>query len=131
METKSSKLAAVALIYGEEGKILGVSRKDDKTLFGLPGGKVDQGESMEEAMRREVFEETGLIINDCSPLFIREDGEYVAAVYLIHSYSGEIETKEAGVVEWIDFDRLKSGAFSEYNSALEAHIEKLSLFFKN
>ena len=64
METKSSKLAAVALIYGEEGKILGVSRKEDTTKFGLPGGKIDWGEKIYDGMVREVKEETGIDISD-------------------------------------------------------------------
>lgn len=52
METKKSKLAATALIYQQQegakimdSKLLGVSRKDNHKLFGLPGGKVDEGET--------------------------------------------------------------------------------------
>lgn len=128
IETKQAKLAAVALIFNEDkSKLLGVSRKDNSKLFGLPGGKVDVGESMYEGVIREVREETGINLNSATPIFIREDGEFVAAVYLATDYDGEVSTKEAGVVAWITFEDLKQGAFSEYNTKLEQHLKFLNI----
>ena len=114
IETKQAKLAAVALIFNEDRTmLLGVSRKDNHALFGLPGGKVDVGESMHEGVIREVKEETGIDVKSAAPVFLREDGEFVAAVYLVTDYEGEVSTKESGLVEWITFEKLKQGAFSE------------------
>lgn len=128
IETKKAKLAAVALIFNEDKtKLLGVSRKDNSKLFGLPGGKVDEGESMTEGVIREVKEETGLNVKSASPIFLREDGEFVAAVYLVTDYNGEVSTKESGVVAWITFEDLKQGAFSEYNTKLEQHLKFLNI----
>jgi 8-oxo-dGTP diphosphatase len=128
IETKQAKLAAVALIFNDDkSKLLGVSRKDNSKLFGLPGGKVDVGESMYEGVIREVREETGINLNSAAPIFIREDGEFVAAVYLATDYDGEVSTKEAGVVAWITFEDLKQGAFSEYNTKLEQHLKFLNI----
>ncbi|HEY0196692.1 MAG TPA: NUDIX domain-containing protein [Methanobacterium sp.] len=60
-------LAVRALITDEDGKILILKRSvDSKTNPGkweLPGGKVDQGEPFDEALIREVYEETGLKIS--------------------------------------------------------------------
>lgn len=55
--------AVVFYIEDIEGDILMVSRKNSRD-FGLPGGKVDPGEDLFEACIREVFEETGLDINN-------------------------------------------------------------------
>ncbi len=58
-------VAAVgALVANPEGQILLVRRARDpgKGKWGLPGGFVDRDESIEEAMAREVLEETGLQI---------------------------------------------------------------------
>ena len=82
---------------------------------------------MKEGVIREVREETGLDIKNTIPIFLREDGEFVAAVYLVTDYEGEISTKETGVVKWITFEDLKKGAFSEYNTKLEQHLKFLNI----
>src|SRR5215510_4067802 len=47
-----------AVIFGADGVLL--QRRDDNRLWGLPGGGVEPGESVREAVVREVREETGL-----------------------------------------------------------------------
>jgi 8-oxo-dGTP diphosphatase len=126
--TRKAKLAATALIYKNvilDGKVLGVSRKTDPNDFGLPGGKVDEGETLYDAMVREVKEETGLTVLKAKPLFFREDTDFVAVVYLVEQYYGEISTEEAGAVKWIDFEVLKQGSFGDYNTMLEQQIQFL------
>ena len=126
--TRKAKLAATALIYKDvilDGKVLGVSRKTDPNDFGLPGGKVDEGETLYDAMVREVKEETGLTVLKAKPLFFREDTDFVAVVYLVEQYYGEISTDEAGAVKWIDFEVLKQGSFGDYNTMLEQQIQFL------
>ena len=124
--TRKAKLAATALIYKDvilDGKVLGVSRKTDPNDFGLPGGKVDEGETLYDAMVREVKEETGLTVLKAKPLFFREDTDFVAVVYLVEEYYGEIQTEESGAVKWIDFETLKQGSFGDYNTMLEQQIQ--------
>lgn len=126
------KLAATALIYKGgifESELLGVSRKDNHELFGLPGGKVDPGEDTYTAMKREVFEETGLIVDRAIPLFFREEERFLAVVYLVTEWHGDVSTSEAGIVDWIDFEVLKRGSFAEYNAKLEDHITSLGLVY--
>lgn len=128
METRTAKLATTALIFNaDKTKLLGVSRKNDFTKFGLPGGKVDLGETLEEALKREVLEETGLVIEEYIPIFFRDDKDYLAVVYLVTKWSGEISTSEVGIVDWITFDELKVGAFPEYNTELEKHLKTLNI----
>jgi len=132
METRKAKLAATALIYQQQdgdkimdSKLLGVSRKDNHKLFGLPGGKVDEGETTYDAMVREVKEETGIDVLSAQPIYFREDGEFLAVVFLVTKWSGEVTTTEAGIVDWITFEELKQGSFPEYNSKLEEQLNFL------
>jgi mutator protein MutT len=50
---------AAAFILNEQGELL-LHKRTDKHAWGLPGGALELGESAEEAVIREVLEETGL-----------------------------------------------------------------------
>jgi ADP-ribose pyrophosphatase YjhB (NUDIX family) len=51
-----------AIIRNEAGDILFI-RKPGETLWGLPAGAIEPGEKPSRALRREVYEETGLMVN--------------------------------------------------------------------
>lgn len=109
--------------HPDTGLILAVSRKDDHTKFGLPGGKIDPGETPSQAITREVFEETGLIFSNVCPVFQRiceggKDGVAYQATTFIGEVSGEISTSESGVVMWVTEAILLEGPFGRYNAAL-------------
>jgi phosphoglycolate phosphatase len=53
-----------ALVERSDGRILLVRTHKWRGRLGLPGGKVERGESLEDALRREMLEETGLGIHD-------------------------------------------------------------------
>lgn len=65
-EHKSGNMAVGAFIQDESGKFLLIQRPDDcsycPTCWEVPGGKMDPGETPEQAVVREVLEETGLSI---------------------------------------------------------------------
>ena len=120
-------------VYGviiKDGKIL-LSKQWDG--YDIPGGGVDLGETTEEAVRREVKEETGLDVKVgqivfCGDSFFKlpfYDDQYVQSLllyYLCEVTGGEISTdgfdeheKEyAGQAEWIDLNDLSGRKF--YNS---------------
>lgn len=110
------KEAVVALIY-RGNKILGVSRKNNPKDFGLIGGKVDEGETREEALLREVKEETGLTVTKYECVFEREDNGFRSHTYLCE-VEGEIVTGETGVVKEITWQDLFNGSFGKYNRQL-------------
>lgn len=114
---------SVCLFYRDSKKgILGVTRRDNRNDWGLPGGKVDPGESLEEAIVREVFEETGFELN---PMYLEKVfeslcGKYIATTF---AYTGKLSNpqkvdEKEGVVGWITWKELFNGSFSDYNKLL-------------
>ncbi|MDD4688351.1 MAG: 8-oxo-dGTP diphosphatase [Eubacteriales bacterium] len=75
------------------------------------GGKLKQGETPDEAAIREVYEETGLILNDYqyrgAITFISDiyDDE-VMHLYYSNVFKGDIHECDEGHLEWIDKDRI-------------------------
>jgi len=60
--TAQLKLGTSAIILGEAGDKILLTRRTDNGRWCLPGGAMDPGESMEECCIREVWEETGLAV---------------------------------------------------------------------
>ena len=58
---------ACALVLDRHNRLL-LQRRSDNQLWGLPGGSMEPGESIEDTARREVFEETGLVLGDMTLL---------------------------------------------------------------
>lgn len=105
------------VIINEQGLVLGVSRKNDHTNFGLPGGKMedeDQNSPIATAFR-ETREETGLNAMGLDLIFATHMGGKMGYTYLAKSYHGEISTDEPHAVEWVPFQRLINGGFGKYN----------------
>lgn len=79
----------------------------------FPGGHVEKGESFIDSAKREVFEETGLKVDNLKLCGIidwchRKSGErYMVMLYKTDTYSGELigETEE-GKVFWADIDEI-------------------------
>lgn len=95
----NSSAAVVAVIENAEGEILVATRAKDpaKDTLDLPGGFIDMHETAEEAVCREVHEETGLLITSA---------EYLFSIPNIYVYSGfEVHTVDM-------FFRCKANDFS-------------------
>ncbi len=118
MDAQSTQQAACCLIMADDGKVLAVSRKNNPSDFGLPGGKVDDGEDPETAAARELQEETGLTAVKLAKVFVRRDPDGFTTTTFACEARGKITTPEAGVVRWVAPEVLFQGSFGEYNKAL-------------
>ncbi len=61
-----------ALIERPDGKILLVRTHKWQNKLGVPGGKIEYGETQEAALAREILEETGLVIYDVRFVVVQE-----------------------------------------------------------
>ena len=119
----------MCMIYDDAGNILVQDRKK-KDWPGLcfPGGHVEPGESFVKSVIREVWEETGLTIENpqiCgTKQFQTRNGErYVLLFYKTNRFHGELKSSEEGEVFWIPRNQLTNyqlaNAFAEMVQVME------------
>ena len=108
METAESAIFTnICLITDEAGNILVQDHKNPNWPgIAFPGGHVEKEESFVDAVIREVWEETGLTIENpilCgTKQFPTGKGErYVVFFYRTNCFSGELKSSEEGEVFWI------------------------------
>lgn len=116
-----------ALMLRASGEICAISRKDNILDLGLPGGKVDPGETEDQALRRELREELGIEVNKYHRLFAAVDsGGYWFITFLVYDFSGEPydHEKKGAVVRWVAPLRLLqlSCSFRDYNRDLFTYL---------
>jgi len=131
------KEAGVMLII-KDGLILSISRRHDKTIFGLPGGKRDDSDlSVKDTAIRETREETGVLVKDCILIYKRvEPGDgpngidFNAFCYYATSWEGNPHNSEEGEVKWLTAEEVCStkAAFGAYNKTT---IEIFKSMFPN
>jgi 8-oxo-dGTP diphosphatase len=111
---------AVGAIVFREDKVLLVKRSNlpGKGLWAIPGGRVELGETMKQAARREVKEETGVVISPKDPVFVfdvidRDDQGRIRFHYIIVDLLADylsgvpIPGTDASEARWISSQELK------------------------
>ncbi len=120
-EEIENRQASVIFIQNEDGLVLTVSRKTNSSKIGLPGGKIDPGESPEQAAIRELKEECGLDASNLRHVFTYQDVGCFKTHTFIGDVKGTIQTTEKGVIRWVEPKALlnpEHSPYSKYNSLL-------------
>lgn len=125
-------LAVSVIIMNEKGQIVGVSRKDDHSDFGLPGGKVDsEDKDSLDGCIRELYEETGLLYEREKFIKIHEGshGDFWQTTYYVSVVSdlddSVFDYDEPHVVKWTDWQTVFDGSFGKYNRIVHRKLEEL------
>ena len=128
---------AVVIILNDQNEVLLQHRTDGG--WGLPGGLMELGESLEETARREVKEETGLAIGDLELQGIFSGKDYflkvangdelysVTAVYATWDVQGDvvIDEIESIDVQYFPLEGLPDGLTPSYRSYMEPYLKEL------
>jgi ADP-ribose pyrophosphatase YjhB (NUDIX family) len=113
-EFPSTPLLAVGAVIVEAERVLLVRRGAEplKGHWSLPGGLLEVGESLTEGVKREVREETGLLVEPVELIELidrihREDNRvryhYVIADYLCRMAGGVLQAaSDADAVRWVE-----------------------------
>lgn len=98
---------AVGVLIGADGRFLLTSRPAGKVYAGyweFPGGKFEPGETLQQALRRELHEELGITIGAIEPWHV-ELVDYPHALVRLHfckvfRWSGEFQMREGQQMAW-------------------------------
>ena len=129
---------AAVLVMDSQGNLLLQHRKDNQQ-WGLIGGSMEVGESLEETARRETFEETGLELDDLEwfGLFSGQEFIYkypnqdivvnVVAVYIARKFRGtlKIDEKEAHEIRFFNLRQLPKDLSPPDRPVIEQYLESL------
>lgn len=114
------ELTNMVMIENSDGSVLVQERSLSWQGIAFPGGHIESGESFFESAKREIREETGLIVGSLTPCGIihwehkEHKNKYIVFLYKCSDFSGELlhETEE-GRVFWISPDKLKQQRLSK------------------
>ncbi|MBT2705392.1 NUDIX hydrolase [Bacillus sp. ISL-35] len=125
---------AVVMVFNEKDELLLQLRSDGG--WGLPGGLMELGESLEETARREVMEETGLIIGNLKLEGVFSGADYylkvangdelysVTTVYSTREYDGilEIDEHESVDLKFFHLEHLPKDLQLGYMKYIQAYL---------
>lgn len=108
--TETVELTVLCLIHQGDRLLLQNRRKKDWDGWTLPGGHIEKGESIVDAVVREMQEETGLTIHSPKLCGIKqfpiENGRYLVFLFRTESFSGEVRSSDEGEMRWISRSEL-------------------------
>lgn len=122
---------AVGVVVDAQRRILVSQRLPHLHLGGLwefPGGKVEAGESVQQALVRELAEELAVQVLNSVPLLEishdYSDKSVLLDVWCVDAFSGEPHGREGQQWQWVDVAGLHHLEFPAANKPIIAAIEK-------
>ena len=104
-------MKVVAGLIRQDGKLLLSKRLPNKTFsnyWEIPGGKVEKNESEEDAMKRELDEELGIIVTKLNKVCEYMSGDIHAVIFNICSWRNAPYGKEGQVIHWFEKNEIET-----------------------
>lgn len=128
MRTESVELTVLCLIHKNGRYLLQDRIKNDWKGYTLPGGHIEPGESIVDAVIREMQEETGLTIRHphlCGvKQFPLEEGRYIVFLFETEEFEWDLRSSEEGTMHWIDERELsKVNLVEDFEDLIEVMLD--------
>ena len=126
-------VAACALVDAEK-RVLIARRPAGKPMAGLwefPGGKVEEGETPEDTVIRELYEELGVTVSKpcLAPLTFSTHGylefHILLPLFICRRWEGTLTAREAQDIKWVRANRLRDFAMPPADEPLISHLADL------
>ena len=132
MDTRSLKrIEVVAGLICENGRVLVCQRKVNAAFplkWEFPGGKVENGERYEDALRRELREELQIEVETATKIYSHQHtytgvSQVNLTFFHVQKYQGEVKNLIFEQIAWVEFEKLLDFDFLEGDLPL---IQKLA-----
>lgn len=123
----------IALILSADNKLLIAQRGSHQTHAGcweFPGGKVEPGESLYQALQREIKEEVNINICSATPYGFTQhqykDYEVKLNFFLVQEFDGEPYCNESQKdMKWVSADSLSQYDFPKGNQEIIQKLQQM------
>jgi mutator protein MutT len=116
----NNKRLIAAAIIEKDGKVLIAQRSKNDGLQGkweFPGGKVEEGETLHECLKRELFEELSIRAevgeHVCTSTFLHKDTIFDMYVFKVPFFTGTLTLNEHMAVHWVTPQELSNYEFPD------------------
>ena len=127
------KIIGVGVIWNTQQQILIDRRRPGGAMGGLwefPGGKLEPGETVEECIKREIWEELGIVIEVGKHLItIEHDYTHLRVTLTVHHcqhLQGVPQPIESEEIRWVTLDEIDRYTFPQANGQIIAALRMIA-----